>query len=110
MICTDKTDSSKVLFFPAVGFLSYEGVYDMGNYGAYWSSTVQASCGNDNAFHISFHNDNSVSWDEVTLEQWAAVMDSNPTKHKDPKRPVASVSWDDCTPRYNGYSVRGILD
>ncbi len=33
---------------------------------------------------------------EVTLEQWVAVMDSNPTKHKDPKRPVTSVSWNDC--------------
>ena len=33
---------------------------------------------------------------EVTLEQWAAVMDSYPTKHRDFLRPVTNISWNDC--------------
>ena len=33
---------------------------------------------------------------EVTLEQWAAVMDSYPTKHRDSLRPVTNISWNDC--------------
>jgi formylglycine-generating enzyme required for sulfatase activity/beta-lactamase regulating signal transducer with metallopeptidase domain len=33
---------------------------------------------------------------EVTQEQWEAVMGSNPSYHKGPKKPVEKVSWDDC--------------
>ena len=33
---------------------------------------------------------------EVTQEEWQAVMDSNPSEFKGSKRPVESVSWDDC--------------
>jgi len=33
---------------------------------------------------------------EVTLEQWQAVMGSNPSKFKGPKNPVEQVSWHDC--------------
>lgn len=33
---------------------------------------------------------------EVTQELWEAVMGRNPSAHKDPKRPVENVSWDDC--------------
>ena len=33
---------------------------------------------------------------EVTQEQWQAVMGTNPSRFKGPKRPVESVSWDDC--------------
>ena len=32
----------------------------------------------------------------VTQEQWETVMDSNPSRFKDPRNPVESVSWDDC--------------
>jgi len=32
---------------------------------------------------------------EVTQDQWAAVMGTNPSYHKDPSRPVEMVSWDD---------------
>ena len=33
---------------------------------------------------------------EVTQELWVAVMGSNPSDRKGPKRPVEQVSWDDC--------------
>lgn len=33
---------------------------------------------------------------EVTQEEWEAVMGSNPSHFKGTKRPVESVSWDDC--------------
>ena len=33
---------------------------------------------------------------EVTQQQWQAVMGNNPSLHKDPKRPVERVNWDDC--------------
>ena len=33
---------------------------------------------------------------EVTQKQWESVMKGNPSKFKDPDRPVESVSWEDC--------------
>ena len=33
---------------------------------------------------------------EVTQEEWQAVMGNNPSHFKGSKRPVESVSWDDC--------------
>ena len=33
---------------------------------------------------------------EVTQKQWESVMGENPSKFKDPDRPVDSVSWEDC--------------
>ena len=33
---------------------------------------------------------------EVTQRQWQSVMGENPSKFKDPDRPVESVSWEDC--------------
>ncbi len=33
---------------------------------------------------------------EVTQKQWESVMGENPSKFKDPDRPVESVSWEDC--------------
>ena len=42
LVCTDKTDSSKVLFFPACGFCWY-GVNNVDNVGYYWSSSLYSS-------------------------------------------------------------------
>ena len=38
VVCTDKTDSSKVLFFPAVGCCEYGKAGDVGYLGFYWSN------------------------------------------------------------------------
>ena len=43
LICTDKTDNSKVLFFPAVGFCSNGTIGNVGNNGYYWSSSLSSS-------------------------------------------------------------------
>ena len=40
LVCTDKTDSSKVLFFPACGSCSNGSFHDVGSYGGYWSSSL----------------------------------------------------------------------
>jgi formylglycine-generating enzyme required for sulfatase activity len=33
---------------------------------------------------------------EVTQEQWETLMGSNPSRSKDAKNPVETISWDDC--------------
>ena len=38
----------------------------------------------------------SIGQTEVTQELWEAVMGSNPSNFKGPKRPVETVSWNDC--------------
>lgn len=43
LVLTDKTDSSKVLFFPAAGSCSYGSVLYVGRIGYYWSSSVRSS-------------------------------------------------------------------
>ncbi len=43
LVCTDKTDSSKVLFFPAAGSCSNDGVGNVGSIGSYWSSSLLSS-------------------------------------------------------------------
>jgi len=40
LVCTDKTDSSKVLFFPAAGSCFNGSVGRVGNLGYYWSSSL----------------------------------------------------------------------
>jgi len=60
LICTDKTDSSKVLFFPACGNCVNGSVNLVGSYGRYWSSSLRSS---DVRFDYSldFHN-GRVDW------------------------------------------------
>ena len=43
LVCTDKTDSSKVLFFPAAGYYNDGSVSNVGSYGVYWSSSLNTS-------------------------------------------------------------------
>ena len=40
VVCTDKTDSSKVLFFPATGALLNNSTDHIGQYGYYWTSSA----------------------------------------------------------------------
>lgn len=46
--------------------------------------------------HLVTLSDFSIGQTEVTQELWQAVMGSNPSYHKGPKRPVECVSWNDC--------------
>ena len=41
ILCEDKTDSSKTLFFPAAGYCFRFIVKEMGNEGLYWSSSLR---------------------------------------------------------------------
>ena len=43
LILTDKTNSSKKLFFPAAGFCGEDCVYNVGDNGCYWSSSLHSS-------------------------------------------------------------------
>jgi len=82
MICTDKTDSSKVLFFPACGNCYIGSVNYVGSYGDYWSSSLNSSKV-QNAYVLSFSN-----------------------------RTVSgglSVSWQGYIDRSRGLSVRGVI-
>jgi len=45
ILCTDKTDSSKTLFFPAAGRCSNGSVENVGDYGIYWSSSLYTNNG-----------------------------------------------------------------
>ena len=60
MICTDKTDSSKVLFFPACGRCINGSVDNVGSYGLYWSSSLDSSRV-QNAYYLFFY-DSVVNW------------------------------------------------
>ena len=62
MICTDKTDSSNVLFFPACGSC-YNGSVDyVGRFGGNWSSSLNSS--NDKfAYRLSFY-DGRLVWNQ----------------------------------------------
>ena len=60
LVCTDKTDSSKVLFFPACGFAEDGGVHDVVSDGFYWSSSLY-SVDVGNAWKLYFSSDGA-SW------------------------------------------------
>jgi hypothetical protein len=81
LVCTDKTDSSKVLFFPAAGYAgNYAGNGSMdyvGIEGYVWSSSLNSDYVNS-AWRLSFNGGETI--------------------------------WDDGSIRYFGFSVRGVLD
>ena len=60
LVCTDKTDSSKVLFLPAAGRCYNGSVYDVGRNGNYWSSSLFSSSV-QYAYHLAFLS-RGVNW------------------------------------------------
>ena len=58
MLFTDKTDWSKKLFFPAVGFCDYYGVNSVGYFSYYWSSSLYS---NNVTYGRSLYLDNGYS-------------------------------------------------
>ena len=61
ILCTDKTDSSKTLFFPAAGYCSDGSVGYVGNDGDYWSSSLSTNDG-QSACGLYFYSDDAY-WD-----------------------------------------------
>jgi uncharacterized protein (TIGR02145 family) len=43
LVLTDKTDNTKVLFFPAAGFAYSGSMLDVGSLGDYWASSLYSS-------------------------------------------------------------------
>ena len=60
MICTDKTDSSKILFFPVCGYCNNGSVMHVGSYGFYRSSLL-SGVNVKNAYNMNFSN-SEVNW------------------------------------------------
>jgi uncharacterized protein (TIGR02145 family) len=60
LVCTDKTDSSKVLFFPACGYCNNGSVYIVGDDGLYWSSSLRSS--NVRSAYILTFNSGYLNW------------------------------------------------
>ena len=62
MLCTDKIDSSKTLFFPAAGY-SVEGeVSPPDESGSYWSKSLLENGMYDSSVDLIFNDDGSVNW------------------------------------------------
>ena len=59
-VCTDKTDNSKVLFFPACGSCFNGNVLNVGSNGLYWSSSLLSS--NVRRAYYLYFNVGSVTW------------------------------------------------
>ena len=64
MICTDKTDSSKALFFPAASRCLNGSVYNVGREGSYWTSSFSSSDVRY-AYYLDFTN-GYVNWHYTT--------------------------------------------
>ena len=56
LVCTDKTNSSKTLFFPAAGRCGYGSVEGVGNGGGYWSSSL-VTYDRQVAYSLDFYSD-----------------------------------------------------
>ena len=58
VICVDKQDSSKTLFFPAVGMANNAQISYIGENGNYWTNS-KSPYGDREAVRLRFYNDNS---------------------------------------------------
>ena len=63
LVCTDKTDSSKVLFFPGCGFCRDGSVRNVGAYGRYWSSSIRTSYV-QSAYYLYLES-GDVDWEDI---------------------------------------------
>jgi hypothetical protein len=72
ILCTDKTDSSKTLFFPAAGYCRNGSVEDVGNYGSYLSSSLSAN-GRQFAYCLDFYR-GSANWGSSSLRFYGCAV------------------------------------
>lgn len=67
MLCTDKEDNSKTLFFPAVGNCSYDHVSSTRYVGSYWSSSLNSD--RRYAYTLDF-NSRDASWGNLIVDRY----------------------------------------
>ena len=72
ILCTDKTDSSKTLFFPAAGYCYDGSVRDVGDNGIYWSSSIYADR-RQRAYSLYFGSDFAY-WDDHSLRYYGCAV------------------------------------
>jgi hypothetical protein len=65
LVCTDKTDSTKVLFFPAAGFATNGNIGNVNSGGYYWSSSL-ANVNYGERSNEAVFNSSGAWWDEDT--------------------------------------------
>ena len=65
LVLTDKTDNSKVLFFPAAGDCSNGSVNLVGSRAIYWSSSVYSSLVQF-AYRLYFSSSSGVDWEGIS--------------------------------------------
>ena len=68
LVCTDKTDSSKILFFPACNSADYGGVNSI-DYGHYWSSSLYSDSDCSQAHFFEFNID-FVTWNSMSIRYY----------------------------------------
>ena len=61
LLCTDKNDKTKTLFFPACGYAKQSSIEDVCSNGYYWSKSLYDEI---TAYHLSFYSDN-VNWQDT---------------------------------------------
>ena len=72
ILCTDKTDSSKTLFFPAAGGCNNGSVKSVGSTGYCWSSSLRTS-GKQNACYLLFRSSNA-NWNNYGYRYYGRVV------------------------------------
>ena len=68
ILCEDKTDSSKTLFFPAAGICYSGGVRRIGTSGGYWSSSL-LTYDRQYAYGLFFDSDDAL-WDNIDYRRY----------------------------------------
>ena len=69
LICTDKTDSSKVLFFPASGAANNGSVTNKNSEGLYWSSSLGIECGETIGTEMAFSG-SYIAWKSESSDRF----------------------------------------
>lgn len=72
ILCTDKTDSSKTLFFPAAGYFYKGSVENVDSFGTYWSSSLYTS-NVLSAYGLLFRS-SSAGWDSDLNRYYGLVV------------------------------------
>ena len=101
LVCTDKTDNTKVVFFPAAGGCGRGIVRGVGSYGICWSSSLNSDSIED-SFQLDF-NDVGADWSSEHIRFYGysirPILDTTQLKKdldsKQDKPLVIEVNYDD---------------